>query len=118
MDEATSFPPAAQAGMDALCVRGPQRKDLEAGLGGQGSCAGWRRKGRALRQRSSRGKNPEPGCAGMLRQQVVLCGSVEGWKEAEKGSCGLVNLVSLNRSLKIKVRLAHCCKIREHRKLF
>lgn len=54
----------------------------------------------------------------MLRQQVVLCGSVEGWEEAGRGSCGLMDLVSLNWSLKIKVRLAHCCKIREHRKLF
>lgn len=74
-------------------------------------------KGRALRWRNSREESLEAGGAGMWRQQVVLCGS-EGWKEAGRGSCGLTDLVSLSRSLKIKVRLAHCCKIREHRKLF
>lgn len=71
---------------------------------------------------------------GMLGQQIVLCGSLEGswWagrygseeagryssEEAGKGSGGLTEFVSWNCSLKIKVRLAYCCKIREHRKLF
>lgn len=62
----------------------------------------------------------------MLGQQSILCGSMEGswWagrygsEEAGKGSGGLTEFVSWNCSLKIKVRLAYCCKMREHRKLF
>lgn len=58
---------------------------------------------------------------GMLGQQIILCGSVEGswWagrygsEEAGKESGGLTEFVSWNCSLKIKVRLAYCCKMRE-----
>lgn len=66
----------------------------------------------------------EAGGTGTLGQQVivdqwrVLGGPGVSLQEAGKGSHGLLELVSWNWSLKIKLILAHCCKIREHRKLF
>lgn len=95
----------------------------DPGLRGWGVLPGGEGKGRALRQRKSRGKSTEAGYTRVSGQQVVLYCSVFGGlggmaRRRLKREVMASHSLFPRISLKIKVRLAHCCTIREHRKLF